>query len=102
LRWNPAFAPQGANANFAQILAPGNLVLRTFERGVEGETLACGTGVCASAIVAHLVHFTHAPVKVRVQGGDTLEVDFKVHGNDVRDVTLKGPADFVFEGTLEL
>ena len=102
LRFHDHFKPKGTNVNFVQPLDAQTIRVRTYERGVEGETLACGTGVCASAIVAHLVHFTHAPVKVRVQGGDTLEVDFKVHGNDVRDVMLKGPADFVFEGTLEL
>ena len=102
LRFHDHFKPKGTNVNFVQPLDAQTIRVRTYERGVEGETLACGTGVCASAIIAHLVHFTHAPVKVRVQGGDTLEVDFKVHGNDVRDVMLKGPADFVFEGTLEL
>lgn len=101
LRRHPAFAPKGANANFAQVLAPGHLVLRTFERGVEGETLACGTGVCATALLHHLATGAPSPVSVRVRGGDTLEVGFE-HGDGFRNVTLKGPADFVFDGEIVL
>lgn len=102
LRFHDHFKPRGTNVNFVQPLNAHTIRVRTYERGVEGETLACGTGVCASAIVTHLVHFTNAPVKVKVQGGDTLEVDFKVNDHGIRDVTLKGPADFVFEGVMEL
>lgn len=100
LRWNPAFAPKGANANFAQVLSPGSLVLRTFERGVEGETLACGTGVCAAALLHHLDAGAPSPVSVRVRGGDTLEVGFDASSGAPRNVTLKGPADFVFDGSI--
>ena len=102
LRHHGHFKPKGTNVNFVQPLDSHTIRVRTYERGVEAETLACGTGVCASAIIANLVHFTQTPVKVRVQSGDTLEVDFKVHGSEIRDVTLQGPADFAFEGTLEL
>jgi len=101
LRRNPAFAPQGANANFAQVLSPGNLALRTFERGVEGETLACGTGVCAAALLHHLSTGAASPVSVRVRGGETLEVGFESSGT-LRNVTLTGPAEFVFDGEVEL
>jgi diaminopimelate epimerase len=102
LRWNPAFAPQGANANFVQILSPGTLLLRTFERGVEGETLACGTGVCAAAVLHHLAEGIPSPVSVRVRGGETLEVGFEAPSSGPpRNVTLKGPADFVFDGVVE-
>ena len=101
LRRNPAFAPKGANANFAQVLSPGNLSLRTFERGVEGETLACGTGVCATALLHHLATGTPSPVSVRVRGGETLEVGFESSGV-LQNVTLKGPAEFVFEGVIDL
>ena len=101
LRWNPSFAPQGANANFAQVLSSGTLVLRTFERGVEGETLACGTGVCATALLHHLSTSAASPVSVRVRGGETLEVGFEASSAPL-NVTLKGPADFVFDGVVEL
>jgi len=101
LRWHEAFAPKGTNANFAQALSPGNLVLRTFERGVEGETLACGTGVCAAALLHHLAAGAPSPVSVQVRGGETLAVGFKKDPDGgFCDVTLTGPADFVFEGTL--
>ena len=102
LRFHDHFKPKGTNVNFVQPLGADAIRVRTYERGVEGETLACGTGVCASAIIAHIVHATRPPVKVKVQGGDTLEVDFTVHGGEVRDVTLKGPADFVFDGAIDL
>lgn len=99
LRWHAEFAPKGANANFAQVVSPGNLLLRTFERGVEGETLACGTGVCAAALLHHLAAGAPSPIAVRVKGGDTLMVGFEKAGAGAfKNVTLTGPADFVFEG----
>ncbi len=102
LRRQEAFAPSGTNANFVQVLAPDTIRLRTYERGVEDETLACGTGVCAAAILHHLRSGAPAPVRVRVQGGDTLLVGFERQGGDFRRVTLTGPADFVFDGTISL
>jgi len=103
LRWHELFSPKGTNANFAQVVAPRNLVLRTFERGVEGETLACGTGVCAAALVHALDAGVSSPVHVKVRGGDTLRVDFKrSSGGGMEGVRLTGPADFVFEGTISL
>jgi len=103
LRWHPEFAPKGTNANFAEILSPGNLALRTFERGVEAETLACGTGVCATALLHHLATGVPSPIAVRVRGGDTLQVGFECDANGVfRNVTLTGPADFVFDGIVHL
>ncbi len=102
LRFHDHFKPKGTNVNFVQPLDAHSIRVRTYERGVEGETLACGTGVCASAIISRLAGKAEPAVKVRVQGGDTLEVDFKIVGNEVRDVTLKGPADFAFEGAINL
>ena len=102
LRFHDHFKPKGTNVNFVQPLDAHTIRVRTYERGVEGETLACGTGVCASAIISHLAGKATPPVNVRVQGGDTLEVNFKMVGGEVRDVTLQGPADFVFEGKIEV
>src|SRR5690606_12937661 len=75
LRFHAAFQPKGANANFAQIEGDGLVRLRTYERGVEDETLACGTGITAAGIVAHLVHGVALPVRVRAAGGDVLTVN---------------------------
>ena len=102
LRFHPHFAPRGTNVNFVQVLAPGSIRVRTYERGVEGETLACGTGVTASALIAARLHGFPSPVRVGVQGGDTLEVAFTQAGAGFRDVRLTGPADFVYDGRLEL
>jgi diaminopimelate epimerase len=102
LRYHDAFAPKGTNANFAAVTGPSAIAIRTYERGVEGETLACGTGVCASAILHHLRTGDPAPISVQVRGGDTLQVGFMKTGGEFRNVTLTGPADFVFDGTLTL
>lgn len=102
LRYHEAFAPKGTNANFAAVRGPSAIAIRTYERGVEGETLACGTGVCASAILHHLRTGDPAPIAVQVRGGDTLQVGFTSEGGEFRNVTLTGPADFVFDGTLTL
>ncbi len=101
LRYHPHFAPRGTNVNFVQPLAPGSIRVRTYERGVEGETLACGTGLTASALVYARRHGYGSPVRVRVQGGDTLEVRFEGKGDEFRNVRLTGPAEFVFEGQIE-
>jgi diaminopimelate epimerase len=102
LRYHSAFAPAGTNVNFAQVLSPGHIAIRTYERGVEDETLACGTGMTAAALLHHLLHAAASPVKVDCAGGDTLEIGFQPQGSDFTHVTLAGPADFVFEGAIEI
>jgi diaminopimelate epimerase len=102
LRHHPAFFPKGTNANFVQVLSPDSIAIRTYERGVEGETLACGTGVCAAALLHHLRTQSPSPVHVKVRGGDTLQVAFEASERGIRNVTLTGAADFVFEGTISL
>ncbi len=103
IRRHPHFAPNGTNANFARVLAPGHIAIRTYERGVEGETLACGTGMVAAALVHHLLTGAESPVQVDVAGGDTLEIGFEKTGETTfANVTLTGPADFVFEGEIEI
>ena len=102
IRFHKHFAPKGTNVNFAQVLGPNHLRVRTYERGVEGETLACGTGVSAVAMIAARVHGFTSPVKVQVQGGDVLEVSFSTEQGNFSDVRLNGPATFVFEGRIEL
>lgn len=102
IRYHEHFKPNGTNVNFAQVLGPNHIRVRTYERGVEGETLACGTGVTASALLSSRVNKFTSPVKVQVQGGDTLEVSWTDTGDGFSEVKLNGPADFVFKGTVEV
>lgn len=102
VRYHAHFKPKGTNVNFAQVLGPNHIRVRTYERGVEGETLACGTGVSAAAMIASRVHGFSSPVKVQVQGGDTLEVSFESASEGFANVRLNGPADFAFEGRTEI
>jgi diaminopimelate epimerase len=103
IRQHAAFAPAGTNANFATVLKPGHIEIRTYERGVEDETLACGTGMVACALIHHLLTDAPSPIKVDVAGGDTLEIGFEKSGpQSFSNVTLTGPADFVFEGEIEI
>ena len=102
LRHHAHFAPKGTNANFAAELPGGGIAVRTYERGVENETLACGTGVTAAALIFSRLTGAKSPVSVRVRGGDTLQVGFESDGDGWRNVTLTGPADFVFEGDATL
>ena len=102
IRRHPHFAPKGTNVNFVQVLRPRHIRVRTFERGVEDETLACGTGVTASALVSSRVHRFGSPVKVQVRGGDELEVSFQDENGSFANVQLSGPADFVFEGKVKV
>jgi diaminopimelate epimerase len=101
LRYHTGFQPKGTNANFLKV-TPDGIAIRTYERGVEGETLACGTGMVACALVHHQLTGAPSPVKVKVKGGDTLEIGFEKTADGYRNVTLTGPADIVFEGDIRL
>ena len=101
IRHSSTFKPGGTNVNFVEILGDG-IYVRTFERGVEDETLSCGTGVTASAIASLLTgHFDTKSVSVKTRGGD-LSVSASVSGNHITDVWLSGPATFVFEGKFDI
>ncbi len=102
LRRSADFMPGGTNVNFVEIEKSG-IFVRTYERGVEDETLSCGTGVTASAIVSVLAgHFDTGPVNVRTRGGK-LSVEFKItEEKKITNVWLCGPATFVFEGKINL
>lgn len=102
VRRHQVFGPRGTNVNFVQVLGPNSIRVRTFERGVEGETLACGTGVTAAALISARVHNFASPVKVHVQGGDDLEVSFNQSNGVFGDVRLCGPAAICFYGRIEL
>ncbi|HSB63505.1 MAG TPA: diaminopimelate epimerase [Thermoanaerobaculia bacterium] len=98
-RRHPAMR-EGANANFVKVLSPSRIAVRTWERGVEAETLACGSGAVAAAVVTSFLKGANPPVSVATRSGETLEVSFLRDGEVARDVTLTGDARFVFEGTL--
>ena len=101
IRHHSAFAPAGTNVNFVTVDRPQSLSVRTYERGVEAETMACGTGVVATGLIAGRLGWVTPPVSIRCASGDTLEVDYRSEGDEFDGVTLTGPAAHVFEGTLD-
>jgi diaminopimelate epimerase len=102
IRHHELFAPKGANVNFVKECGERQIAIRTYERGVEDETLACGTGVVASALIFAALKNVNGPIGVLVRGGNELQVGFTKEGDQFKNVTLTGPAEFVFEGTIEV
>ncbi len=100
IRHHPDFQPAGANADFIEVAGPARLRIRTFERGVESETWACGTGIVAAALVAARAGWVRSPVAVVTRGGYELTVAFEGSGDHLCGVTLDGPAEHVFRGTI--
>ena len=98
IRHHSFFAPGGTNANFVGNIVSGGASLRTYERGVEDETLACGTGTVASAVVLGLLGVVEPPVSMKTRGGETLTVHYQISKGKVTDVYLEGEAHLVFEG----
>lgn len=98
VRYHKLFEPEGTNANFAKVLSENKIRLRTYERGVEDETLACGTGAVASAIVSYLVNGTRQPVEVLTTSGDILNIYFSANNKKIHNVYLEGSAKIVYEG----
>jgi diaminopimelate epimerase len=96
LRLHPVFEPEGTNVNFVRIERDHALSIRTYERGVEGETLACGTGAAAAAVLAAGQGRVNFPVTVHCAGGHNLVID-RVRGETV----LIGGAEYVFDGEIE-
>lgn len=100
IRYGSPYFKEGTNVNFAEQISDDSFKVRTYERGVEDETLACGTGVTAVAIAANKSNKTTAnSINLEVLGGK-LEVSFIREGNAYKNVFLKGPAQFVFEGNI--
>ena len=100
VRNHPAFAPNGTNANFIQLENDGTLSIRTYERGVEDETLACGTGNVAAALVASLKHGLESPVKLLTRSGEYLSIYFEKKGSFFSEVYLQGDARVIYKGEL--
>ena len=100
LRNHEAFAPAGTNADFIWVESPSALALRTYERGVEEETLACGTGAVAAALVAITLGLATPPVAVRTTGGEVLTVRTHLEAGRFTSVRLEGEARMVYSGRL--
>lgn len=101
IRYSEAFKPGGTNVNFVELLSENRIYVRTYERGVENETLSCGTGVTAAALATSFKGY-RSPVFIKTLGGD-LSVEFKSgQSGTFSDIFLVGPAKMVFEGHLEL
>ena len=102
IRYSDQFAPLGTNVNFISKIED-EINIRTYERGVEQETLACGTGSVASAIVSYMNGYNQLPISLRTKSGELLKVDFDSSDSGVfENVTLSGPAKIVFEGKIKV
>jgi len=102
IRYSERFAKEGINVNFAEKKSANEIFVRTYERGVEGETLSCGTGVVASSLAFAAKSGTiMSEVKIETPGGN-LEVKFEPSGRGFRNIYLIGPAEKVFEGMFEI
>lgn len=102
IRYGALYGKQGSNINFVKQIEEATFSLRTYERGVEDETLACGTGATAVAIAMNATGVTQATsIDLNVEGGK-LAVSFDIKDNKYTNVYLKGPAEFVFKGTISI
>jgi diaminopimelate epimerase len=100
VRVHPRFSPAGTNVDFVEVVGKDSIRVRTYERGVEAETLACGTGAVASAIISHAAGKVDArSVRVGMPGG-ILKIEFTSRNGDYSDVWLTGEVSFVYNGTL--
>ncbi|MBN2688202.1 MAG: diaminopimelate epimerase [Deltaproteobacteria bacterium] len=100
IRFHPAFMPAGTNVDFVEVVAPQVIRVRTYERGVESETKACGTGAVASAIISHCAaNVGDPPIAVQMPGG-VLFVDFEEHGSQMKNIWLSGEVKSICSGVL--
>jgi len=100
IRLHPIFAPAGTNVNFIRPMGGSRIGIRTYERGVEGETQACGTGAVAGALVASIRWNHCSPVSVLTRGGEILDVHFSGAGTRFDEVSLEGDTLWVYDGEL--
>jgi diaminopimelate epimerase len=100
IRLHAYFQPDGCNVNFVRYEEDGSMTIRTYERGVEAETLACGTGCVASAVIGARTHGLVSPVTLNVRSGEHLRVYFERQGSEFRNTILEGSAHFLFSGKL--
>ena len=99
-RHHAEFQPAGTNANFVQVHSQDHLSVRTYERGVENETLACGTGAVAVAVISAVLEKVAPPVRVTTASKSVLTVDFNITDNEPKNVYLEGDARVIYTGEL--
>ncbi len=99
VRYHKDFAPNGTNVNFVKVI-DNEILIRTYERGVEDETLACGTGSVAAAIICYIAEKLVPPITLKTYGGDKLSVNFEVENQRVKNPSIMGPAKIIFEGSI--
>ncbi|MCC5843813.1 MAG: diaminopimelate epimerase [Verrucomicrobia bacterium] len=102
IRYHSRFQPAGTNVNLIEITGPDSLAIRTYERGVEAETLACGTGMVAAGLVAGSLGLVSIPVNITCASGDVLQINYEATDHGATNVTLTGPAVHVFKGEIDL
>ena len=102
IRYHQKFGPAGTNVNFVRVINQHNIHIRTYERGVEAETLACGTGATAAAILSGIKGLTRPPVKVKTVSGEVLQIDYQQTGSKIADVYLTGKVQVNFIGKTKI
>jgi diaminopimelate epimerase len=100
IRYCKSFAPAGTNVNFMSLQNDGSIAIRTYERGVEDETLACGTGSVAGAVIMAYKEKINSPVKVRTKSGAFLNIFFNKNNSDFSEVYLEGDSRVIYSGKL--
>ncbi len=100
IRFHEKYKPQGTNANFVKKLGEQKLTMRVYERGVEDETVVCGTGAVAVALISYLKGLVHPPVEVHTRGNEVLTAYFKKKDSGFTDVFLEGGAIVIYHGEL--
>lgn len=103
VRYNDRFENEGTNVNFVEVKNDGSLQVRTYERGVEDETLACGTGVTAAALTMHKRGVINScKVEIAAMGGNLRVLFEELAGGKYSNIWLQGPAEFVFKGSIDV
>lgn len=100
IRYHNSFHPSGTNASFVTISSSNCLNIRTYERGVEDETLSCGTGAVAAALTASIRGFVSSPVEVKTKGGEILRIDFRKEGPSFKEVYMEGDTSIIYRAQL--
>lgn len=101
IRYSKDFAPEGTNVNFVSRVGD-TIKIRSYERGVEDETLSCGTGSVAAALIAYFSEQLQPPIKLLAKSGDELIVNFSIMNQKVQELSLTGPAEIIFKGELSI